>query len=110
MKRTATTAPQATGGAQVNDNAENATMPRMLPAMSYRYASSGSNSTNVRPTPSAIMAITAATAINRVGRISQIGNPVICERPTKMRSSPDRSISTRKMSTNPIRNVSATGA
>jgi hypothetical protein len=57
----ATTSPQATGGAHAKLSSENAAMPQMLPAMSSRYASSASNCTNWRATPSAIMAITAAT-------------------------------------------------
>ena len=52
----------AIGGVRRNDSAENAAMPTMLPTMSSRYASSGSNVAKVRATPSAIIAIMAATA------------------------------------------------
>ncbi len=71
-----TTVPHATGGAHRNDSSENAPIPSTLPVMSSRYASSGSNSTNVRATPSPIIAITDATARKMTGSVIQVGRPL----------------------------------
>jgi hypothetical protein len=91
-------------------SAEKATMPRMLPEMSSRYASSGSKWTKVRATPSAIMAMTAATARKTKDSETQIGSPVRPYPPKKISSLPLRSISTGKINTAPTRIASVSGA
>jgi hypothetical protein len=47
----AASTPQTNGEAWRKERIENAAIPRMLPRMSHRYASSGGNRTKTRPTP-----------------------------------------------------------
>jgi hypothetical protein len=77
--------------------------------MSRRYASSGSNCANVRPTCCAIDAITIATMAKIAGSSIHIGRPLGWP-PKKISWLPERSTSTGKMSTNATKNVSATPA
>ena len=79
--------PQTSGGALTNASAENATIPRMLPAMSRRYASSGANRTNTRATPPAIAAITENESTNMTDSEIHFGNAGHPKAPTT-RSSP----------------------
>src|SRR5712691_1792532 len=69
-----TTTVQAAGGVSRNDRTGNPAMPRMLPTMSRRYASRGSNVANDRVTPLAIMAMMTATARKTIGSVSHIGS------------------------------------
>ena len=90
----------------------NAAIPAMLPAMSSRYASSGRNRTNVRATPSPIVAMTAATARKTQGSVTQVGGPVAWNFPAPKKRSWvwARSTWTGNSLTKMISSASATGA
>jgi hypothetical protein len=74
-KHTAATEPHATGGASRNERSENAPIPSMLPMMSRRYASRGSNVAKVLATPSAIVVMISAVATKITGNITHMGSP-----------------------------------
>ena len=74
MSNAATIDPQTMGGSSRKASPEKTTMPPMLPRMSSRYASSGSNRMNVRATPFPTHAITATVRTKIPLRLTQRGS------------------------------------
>ena len=109
-KTIATTIPHTTEGARSNERREKQPIPRMLPRMSYRYASSASNWMNVRATPSAIIAIAAATATKTIGSESHVGSPCDGPEPKKISCAPVRTMRAGKARTKMTRSAKASGA